>query len=231
MLRILKQVILAVSLLAIITTPSHAMFIQADWLDPTESGVGTNRYSYSYNDPVNNHDPGGNACVPCVAVPAFEGLKWAGAGIIGAIGLGVATQNMGQSGVSVGDGMISTSVPGLGEVLGPGEDISNPGAAEPNIGREKPYGEVIEGIRGLPGAEVIGEFETPWGKGEVIELPDGTKIAARPGSKSGGSTIEVTDPDGNTEKNRFPEQESSQENDRESDRDSGDASDRTLDRD
>jgi len=36
------------------------MFIQADWLDPTEPGVGTNRYSYSGNDPVNLRDPGGN---------------------------------------------------------------------------------------------------------------------------------------------------------------------------
>ena len=36
------------------------MFIQADWLDPTEPGVGTNRYSYSFNDPVNSWDKNGN---------------------------------------------------------------------------------------------------------------------------------------------------------------------------
>jgi hypothetical protein len=36
------------------------MFIQPDWLDPVLPGVGTNRYSYSFNDPVNLTDPNGN---------------------------------------------------------------------------------------------------------------------------------------------------------------------------
>lgn len=40
--------------------PELAMFIQPDWLDPTEPGVGTNRYAYSANDPVNLSDPSGN---------------------------------------------------------------------------------------------------------------------------------------------------------------------------
>ena len=39
------------------------MFIQPDWLDPTMQGVGTNRYAYSFNDPINNMDPGGNQCI------------------------------------------------------------------------------------------------------------------------------------------------------------------------
>lgn len=40
--------------------PKLALFIQPDWLDPTQPGVGTNRYSCSFNDPVNLMDPGGN---------------------------------------------------------------------------------------------------------------------------------------------------------------------------
>ena len=35
-------------------------FIQPDWFEVTEAGVGTNRYSYSANDPVNHVDPEGN---------------------------------------------------------------------------------------------------------------------------------------------------------------------------
>ncbi|ESQ14994.1 MAG: hypothetical protein N838_30545 [Thiohalocapsa sp. PB-PSB1] len=31
--------------------------LQPDWLDPNQPGVGTNRYAYSFNDPVNLRDP------------------------------------------------------------------------------------------------------------------------------------------------------------------------------
>ena len=37
------------------------IFTQPDWFDVTEPGVGTNRYSYAFNDPVNLSDPSGNA--------------------------------------------------------------------------------------------------------------------------------------------------------------------------
>ncbi len=40
--------------------PELGLFIQPDWLEVTEAGVGTNRYSYSFNDPVNLRDPNGN---------------------------------------------------------------------------------------------------------------------------------------------------------------------------
>lgn len=61
MLRILQKFILIISLTVVAALPSHAMFVQPDWLDPTEPGVGTNRYAYSGNDPVNRIDPLGNS--------------------------------------------------------------------------------------------------------------------------------------------------------------------------
>jgi len=60
MLRILQHFILT-TIIAVFASQASAMFIQADWWDPTEPGVGTNRYAYSHNDPINLADPGGNA--------------------------------------------------------------------------------------------------------------------------------------------------------------------------
>ena len=44
-------------------------FLTPDWWDPTDPSVGTNRYTYADNDPVNQSDPGGHCdtsqcCVP-----------------------------------------------------------------------------------------------------------------------------------------------------------------------
>lgn len=40
--------------------PELGMFIQPDWWEVTEPGVGTNRYGYAFGDPVNGADPGGH---------------------------------------------------------------------------------------------------------------------------------------------------------------------------
>lgn len=40
--------------------PLLARFVSPDWFDPWQPGVGTNRYSYSENDPVNKSDPSGH---------------------------------------------------------------------------------------------------------------------------------------------------------------------------
>lgn len=51
--------------------PELGQFIQPDWFEVTQQSVGTNRYSYSFNDPVNNSDKSGNACVPCGVAAAL----------------------------------------------------------------------------------------------------------------------------------------------------------------
>lgn len=51
---------LLTALFAAFASQASAMFIQADWYDPTQPGVGTNRYAYSGNDPINNFDPSGH---------------------------------------------------------------------------------------------------------------------------------------------------------------------------
>ena len=40
--------------------PDLAMFLQPDWWEVTQAGVGTNRYAYAGGDPVNGVDPGGH---------------------------------------------------------------------------------------------------------------------------------------------------------------------------
>lgn len=40
--------------------PVLGMFLQPDWFEVTMPGVGTNRYAYSFNDPINKMDRGGN---------------------------------------------------------------------------------------------------------------------------------------------------------------------------
>jgi RHS repeat-associated protein len=40
--------------------PKVARFVSPDWWDPTQGGVGTNRYSYADNNPVNMSDPSGH---------------------------------------------------------------------------------------------------------------------------------------------------------------------------
>jgi RHS repeat-associated protein len=41
--------------------PKLGLFLQPDWWEVTEPGVGTNRYSYAFNDPIGASDPSGHA--------------------------------------------------------------------------------------------------------------------------------------------------------------------------
>ena len=53
--------------------PRLGIFIQPDWFEVTEPGVGTNRYAYSANDPVNMLDPVGNDAYVIIDTQGFFG--------------------------------------------------------------------------------------------------------------------------------------------------------------
>jgi RHS repeat-associated protein len=69
--------------------PVLARFISPDWWDPHLKGVGTNRYTYSANDPVNKSDRNGHT-----AAEAWGGGGWAEAAFGGEAAL---TQAPGHS--------------------------------------------------------------------------------------------------------------------------------------
>jgi RHS repeat-associated protein len=66
--------------------PKLGLFTQPDWWEVTAPGVGTNRYAYSFNDPVNLNDPGGHI-VPIVIAGVCAGgaCEALGAGIAGIV--------------------------------------------------------------------------------------------------------------------------------------------------
>ncbi len=76
--------ILLTALLATLASQASAMFIQPDWFDPTMEGVGTNRYAYSFNDPVNRLDPGGNQSL----VDPIPGPVWQDNVVVGGVVIG-----------------------------------------------------------------------------------------------------------------------------------------------
>ncbi|MDQ0473539.1 RHS repeat-associated core domain-containing protein [Labrys wisconsinensis] len=67
--------------------PKIARFVSPDWWDPAKEGVGTNRYTYAGNNPVNVADPSGHIipvlAVGCVASGACEAI--AGAVYVGSV--------------------------------------------------------------------------------------------------------------------------------------------------
>jgi hypothetical protein len=68
-------------------TAANARFISPDSWDPTLPGVGTNRYAYSRNDPVNKSDPNGHFFFLAILGCAGGGCEAALAATLGATGL------------------------------------------------------------------------------------------------------------------------------------------------
>ncbi|WP_172724550.1 RHS repeat-associated core domain-containing protein [Neorhizobium tomejilense] len=58
--RVLTMLLVCSMLAAPFASTANARFISPDDWDPTKEGVGTNRYAYAQNDPVNKSDPSGH---------------------------------------------------------------------------------------------------------------------------------------------------------------------------
>jgi hypothetical protein len=58
--RALSLLLVCVMLTTSFASTANARFVSPDDMDPTMQGVGTNRYAYSGNDPVNKSDPNGH---------------------------------------------------------------------------------------------------------------------------------------------------------------------------
>lgn len=134
MLQALLIIMLAISLAAGQPSTAQARFISPDTLDPTMPGVGTNRYSYSENDPVNKSDPNGHvagkpdgamagtglgAAIGGFLGAVFGGLLGGGAGTVAGPGGTVAGAGVGGS-IGAGDGAIAGAA--VGGIIGTGVD-------------------------------------------------------------------------------------------------------------
>ncbi|WP_394891387.1 hypothetical protein ACG873_08940 [Mesorhizobium sp. AaZ16] len=122
-------------------------FISPDTLDPTMPGVGTNRYSYSQNDPVNKSDPNGHQLVDPLEVGVF-------AAIMGFIGGLIAKESIDQAS-KVEDDPIP---PGNNyfETIDPDLENTNP----PNDPHQPPNPAAIAALAGTQGTEHGGTFKS-----------------------------------------------------------------------
>jgi hypothetical protein len=88
-------------------------FISPDTLDPTMPGVGTNRYSYSQNDPINKSDPNGHSLLSGLK----SGLQALGKALFGGSGKSAA-KNADHAGGNVAkENLPSVQRPANDEVL------------------------------------------------------------------------------------------------------------------
>ncbi len=91
--------------------PVFGRFISPDDWDPTLPGVGTNRYAYALNDPVNKSDPNGHVA----GTPDFAALGASFGGIVGSFW---GSLFGGEAGAAVGGGVGTAVSPGFGTGAG-----------------------------------------------------------------------------------------------------------------
>jgi RHS repeat-associated protein len=142
--------------------PELGMFLQPDWFEVTKAGVGTNRFSYSFNDPVNKIDPGGN-CVwdACAVETAF------------AIGAIVASILATDAAVDIANGATVGDSP-LGNPLGQALEAMEPDPWQESLPSDNTAGipTVLGNPAGEPWPELYGETLPAAGPSGPIVLSD-----------------------------------------------------------
>jgi hypothetical protein len=133
------------------------MFVQPDWWEVTEKGVGTNRFSYSLNDPVNLTDPGGNVPLLGILGCAGGGCEALAAGIGGAIA--------GLFALDAADGKIDGRL--------------DPSSIEPfDFGQEAV--EPDSGPQGIALGNPMGDLDGGYQEGYTIDADPGPAVLADP---------------------------------------------------
>jgi hypothetical protein len=167
------------------------MFVQPDWWEVTWAGVGTNRYSYSFNDPVNGRDPSGHI-VPIVAGACAAGVCEAIGVAIGAA-LGIATAEV-ASDLSVdgelnGNGALAQTGKATAEIIsktvaGPGhnggpplDDESSNGSPQGDPGPIDPKRAAAAGLVLGAAAEASKVFDASGFERSLVRLPSGERVA------------------------------------------------------
>ncbi|MCJ9670259.1 MULTISPECIES: RHS repeat-associated core domain-containing protein [unclassified Neorhizobium] len=105
--RLLSLLLACSIVLGFFGSAANARFISPDPMDPTMLGVGTNRYAYSENDPINKSDPNGHAAGAAAAGGFFDAVGAAIGGFLSSLGFSSGTT------AAVGAGIATT-----GAVLG-----------------------------------------------------------------------------------------------------------------
>ncbi len=103
--------------------PGLGRFVSPDWWDPDKEGVGTNRYAYAGNDPVNKSDPNGHY------------WQYMAGGIVGGMfggGMEIANQyaqGKGYNAARIGAAAVGGAVAGVTGVHSVGANLVKQGAS------------------------------------------------------------------------------------------------------
>ena len=128
--------------------PALSLFTSPDWLEITDPGVGTNRYAYAGNSPLNQSDPSGHLANDTAFSRGWDSVfgegSWDGTAVGRATSLGEGIDNVGRS----YDGALDqwAGEPGLVGFSGEVADFFAPG-----------YEETSEGIVGAYEAAANGD--------------------------------------------------------------------------